>query len=1376
MKHLITKLLLVLAIVLGVSVAQAADFYLVGEANAIGNENVVGFQPPGTKLTTDANGDVYFWATGGFKLSTNNSSSWNDGDASYNKALIKIFKDGKIECSSSDNGNSEAANKYVKLHYNGGDLKTSSSYSVTTQDTPFEEGGGGGDEDLADLYIGGGWNDSWFKPAPIVVENNAYTDFKITATGDFQFRFYTIGTNISGSDKTGWMGASYNNFICTADGSAQYSTVSNTGEVFNVKNGAGVYVVHIVSFDKANKKVTFTINKEEVGTDYKFYFRSNLNDPNWKNDFELTPGEDGTTTFKLSNVAGKSFGIQGAQNNIQKLWYVPADADDRNNIGTAIRSYSLLNVEGQGDITAHFSDNAPAGDYTFVLEWNDEGFPSVLRVNPPLPEGYNQTLYVGIASANRHQIILKSDGTYDEYKFYVNDEDIEGDSEFGFRFYSEPNAGTWMGNDEFGISFGTEKLPFDTECTTKGIKRYFIKESGAYAINVSSYDPVNNKVTFTLKKLEGVDIVRDPLYIGFSSENNLALGNIKDAISSSHGKYNTYTVTVPDKTYFAFFSKQTGGQQMGPVYSNKLHVDGDGTGSMPFTTVGTDRVFTIHVGGTYEINVSDYNDNNNKVAFTVKRVSEPQPYANIPATLNIRCNRDNWTKVIPMNYDAAGKKFTTTFDYPAGEDFKFQLVEKDRDYFSGGIVAWPDAQDTRIWRDLPACVENFQQSGDPNKAWWFRHPDAQKITVIVNFSEGYPTVEFRTDKQKKYYFIGDLNNWFSTEFEGEVNQNNPQMTTDGLPVLKSINEQRFLAERDKWAFEPDPDREGWYIFSKFPNSLLSGHFQIISGTEKTASTDKTGDLSEGNSYWNCDYNEIYSHVVCVDGDAVSEGQNSTYRAFKKNRITRDDILNGKEYRVRRRKTQFQSGGSNLGTQCNAVKEAAIHFYPGSGVEAPRIIIDGFPEDYFIFYNMSNTEEAKTEADKKGSGTETDEYWVRAAINSGKPNTNNYFLAGIKYGNYTLPYIDINGNTGAHMNVGEGIDLAPYNLAEMSEAEIGNLFFHQKELVKCFYTDHKKNKEIRLPNGRLIADENGVKYDKVWIAKVPSGFENPAGTKYNMTFNKAMTEADRNSTRTLTPRHYYFFPQEAGLHVHINTDEITELTNVASVDVAYRLYKTDNSYNTITVFHGSDVEGGRQTKRLNDVGSVIPMTAGSATENLGWYPCTRLSKKFWDNPTVPGYTDDEWFVSWIPDAAAPAADTETTVPSGSRREVAYDDNMAFVQFRMTIHLKQPINAAPGRRNEPISSYTVYVPERVDVANDEYHFSFNNQDLYVRPEAGEGSDGVWTGLREVLDEINGNVDPSSVETVYYNLQGVRVDNPTEGGVYIRVRGDKSDKVLF
>lgn len=945
-----------------------------------------------------------------------------------------------------------------------------------------------------------------------------------------------------------------------------------------------------------------------------------------------------------------------------------------------------------------------------------------------IPSSYNRTLFVGIASANRHQIQYVN-GSYQTYKFYVNKEDMTLDNEFGFRFYSEPNGGVWMGNDTYGQTIQT-----GIKYTTNGNKRYFIKEAGAYAIDVESYDPEENTVVFTLTKLADDAVVRPELYIGGTWSGNEGNDGAKTRIESSKGKYAEYkfTVTSPNSK-FRFFSASNGGTGMGPIYTNNINVDA--TGALAYTTVGNDNAFNIVETGEYVIKVSDYVADNKKVTFTLTKMSEGTP-VDVPSTLYMRNSRDEWKNVQKMTYDSETKTFEVKLNYNADEAFSFHFYENNEsDWSARGKVYRPgdNTDNVSIPSNYLALVGKYDGvSKDPYSAWQYKASNAEEITILVHFNKSVPTVEV-VAARNNYYFIGDLNNWYSNEFDGETG-------TDryGDPIAQGINQRRWNAEKDNWKFEYAGD--GWYMFTRFPNQLFSGHFQIVSGGS-----------------WNGDANEIYSHMVIVDKDEIEGGKvDNTYKAFKQNRITRDDILNGKEYRVRKRtKIGNDYPGSNLHTQCNAVENAELWFYPGNDLEAPRIKLVGTPKDYFIFYNMTEAIEDESPADMKVSlsGETNSEYWVRARINSGKPNTNNYFMAGIKYGGTTLPFYDINGNTGAHMNLGEGIDLAPYDLKNMSEAELNNLFFKNQDIVKSILN------EDRLPNGRDISV-----YDKVWVAKIPSGFENPAGTKYNMTFNKAMTEADRTSTRTLTTRHYYFFPQEEGLHVHINTDEITDLTNVASVDVAYRLYKTDNYYNTITIHHG---EGTRTTEQLHAVGSVLPLTAESASKDKGWNVCEKLSKSNWGDPTVPGYTDDEWYVSWIP--------ATETVPA-HRREVAYDDNSAFVQFRMTIHLKQPINAAPGRRNEPISSYTVYVPERVDVANDEHHFSFNNQDLYVKTRAGEGSDGVWTGLREVLDEINGNVDPSSVETVYYNLQGVRVDNPTEGGVYIRVRGDKSDKVLF
>lgn len=949
---------------------------------------------------------------------------------------------------------------------------------------------------------------------------------------------------------------------------------------------------------------------------------------------------------------------------------------------------------------------------------------------------YNHTLFVGIASSNRHQIQYDEDTkTYSEYKFYVNQEDLDNDGEFGFRFYSEPNGGVWMGNDEFGKVFGTD-FNFDTEITTSGIKRYFLKETGAYAINVKSYDPEKDKVVFTLSKLN-TDVVLPELYIGGTWNNGLVNGPDKAQIPSSKGKYQPLTITVANNCEFRFYSEKNNGAWMGPVYTNGIYVDADGT--LPYTTVGNDKTFKLAEGGTYTIKVSEYLANERKVTFTVTR--EPGSSVTVPQTLNIRTNKNSWGTPIAMTrQDGAGDNdrnictFSAEVDYTANSDFQFHFIEKDKSNWSDkGIICYPNEGELSVSTNTPARISNVETlSDDPYKAWSYVSSEGGKITVMVHFKKnGTATVEVVGKSDKDYYFIGDMNNWFSNEFDGNLGE--PDNNND--KIAQGINAKRWNADKDNWKFEYVGD--GWYRFDSFPGKLLSGHFQIVSGGS-----------------WDYTLNEVYSHVIRVEEILGSDNEESIakklsgYRAFKMNRITRDDIRNGREYRVRKRDSS-QKDGSNLGTQCNAVENAVFWFNPGNSTEAPRIRITGTPKDYFIFYNMENAGEKVLKPDMKISlddETATSEYWVRAAINSGKPNTNNYFLAGIEYGGTTLPFYDINGNTGAHMNVNEGIDLAPYDLKNMSERELNNLFFGNQDIVNSILS------EKMLPNGRSIKD-----YDKVWVAKIPSGFENPAGTKYNMTFNKAMTDADRSATHTLTTRHYYFFPQQNGLHVHVNIDEILAGDKVESAEVAYRLYKTDNQYNTIAVLHGSDVtaEGHRDTKILHNVGSVLPLTEESESNEIGWYECAEHSKTEWEAPST--ITDNNWYVSWI-------GDKET----GARREVAYDDNSAFVQFRLTIKMKE--EQQPASRAAEGQTLTFYLPERVDVANDDNHYWFENSDLYAKLKASDLPDGVLTGISEIVE------DTDNGPAVYYNLQGVRVDNPAAGNIYIKVTRKGSEKILF
>ena len=1254
-----------------------------------------------TQSISENTGDFYFWATGNFKLSQANPAPTDCN--TFNTNDVFQITENTINWDVHDVSNLGTGCKFIHLH-----IGTGGSNYVKVQDEPFEGHEGVWSttpfEEGETIYY---FPNEKFKSSDAIfraVFNDETT--VLCQTDEYDPDYYKFTIPKSGltavkiergkADQNNWWG----NFTAELKSKDKGSNNCITMDPDNDNNWSSA-PSSWTSYEPLTEYPTYA---------YYFCSRSNENEA-WQ--LQTLVPEYGKCSFTRSDLSGKQFAIRMDVNEVQRYWLIPATDIDF----TTTKSYSLTSTAATNSCT--FPSEAPESDYTFVIEFNGKK-PSRLRVNPTAA-AYNQTLFVGIASSNRHQIQY-SNGEYKPYKFYVNEEDLKNDGEFGFRFYSEPNGGVWMGNNEFGKVFGTD-FNFDTEITTSGIKRYFLKETGAYAINVKSYVPETNKVEFSLSKLEDGAIVAPELYIKTGD-------NVRTRIVPSQGKYKPFKIeNVSADTKFCFYSAATDGNRMGPVYTADLNVDTEGT--LPYTTIGADRDFKLAEAGTYIINVSEYLANEGKVTFTVTK--EPGSSVPVPNTLYLRNSKNGDDALITMHrQDGAGDndrntcKFFAEVDYNANEDFAFHFIEKEGTNWSDrGIVCYPGGTgNTSISANTPVKINNVSScDNDPGSAWSYNSTESGKITVMVYFKKnGTATVEVVGNSDKNYYFIGDMNNWFSNEFDGDLGGEDK----NGETIARGINATRWEADKDNWKLEYVGD--GWYRFDSFPGNLLSGHFQIVS-----------------NGSWELkDGNEIYSHVIYINPEDVKANKMSDYRAFKMNRITREDITKGREYRVRKRSADV-SGGSNLGTQCNAVEGAVFWFNPGNDTEAPRIRITGTPKDYFIFYNM---EDAKVNPDMKKSprnGTETIEYWVRAAINSGKPNTNNYFLAGIEYGDYTLPFYDINGNTGAHMNVNEGIDLAPYDLKSMTERELNNLFFSNKDIVNSILN------EGRLPNGRDIKV-----YDKVWIAKVPSGFENPAGTKYNMTFNKAMTDADRKATRTLTTRHYYFFPQQAGLHVHVNIDEITAYKDkVESAEVAYRLYKTDNQYNTIAILHGSDVtaEGHRDTEILHKVGSALPRTKDSeATNKIGWYECKEHSIT-WD---APSDIEGNWRVSWIGD--------ETT---GARREVAYDDNSAFVQFRLTIKMKQPASRAADGEGE---TQVYYLPERVDVANDANHYWFENNDLYVKLKASDLPDGVLTGISEIVD------DTDNGPAVYYNLQGVRVDNPTAGNIYIKVTRKGSEKILF
>ena len=405
-------------------------------------------------------------------------------------------------------------------------------------------------------------------------------------------------------------------------------------------------------------------------------------------------------------------------------------------------------------------------------------------------------------------------------------------------------------------------------------------------------------------------------------------------------------------------------------------------------------------------------------------------------------------------------------------------------------------------------------------------------------------------EHKPYYFVGDMNRWYSKEFEGDESK-------------KGIDPDIFAAEKDKWKFEyvgevAGQPEKGWYKYvfdeKKVGMSTLVGQFQIID----------RGDWNNGA--------EVYSHNPKVTDYNDASG----FARYINNPITSEMIIDGTPLTKDGTPGIVKANGSNFHLDCNGVNHAVIYFLPGDN---PKMIVKGDPTDYFVFYS----------ADGKSGGNNA----VSMQIVNDKPNVNNYYLPGVKnLKNYTKADASAEGS---HMNIAP-VDLTMIDFSaekfEQSDA-FKNVFGASENVGNLTLGDFVKmiKDQKKLPNGISLDGK-----EQVYVIKIPNGFEYAAGTKFAVKFDKAFAASEIGSTSTIVANHLYFFNDK--LHVMLNVDnyEKEAVDENAFVNLYYRVYGYDGAYNTVVV--NSD----GSTTKLYDKGAVIGNTAEAIDEtqkNAGW---------------------------------------------------------------------------------------------------------------------------------------------------------------------------------
>lgn len=689
---------------------------------------------------------------------------------------------------------------------------------------------------------------------------------------------------------------------------------------------------------------------------------------------------------------------------------------------------------------------------------------------------------------------------------------------------------------------------------------------------------------------------------------------------------------------------------------------------------------------------------------------------------------------------------------------------------------------------------------DSHAKGWKINNGNYDITVHFDDPEN-PYFTIATARQP-YYFVGDMNNWFSSEFTTNSDQfkqetNYYTKNDDGsysyTPGTGSWNligrvfdmkddmpswKFRFIGPLDYIAKDANGNVEtgtNWYKFDRFPNGIMNGQFKI----------------NDGAGVWT---DHSWGNAQGVGGG----DNNKDWGDFKKyyyNSFSEKDIKNGTVYGSSMIK---KDGGQNLLMQCGGVANAAVYFTPDDG---GKIIVKGEPINYYIFYGLKHEE---------GMDQKNGEDWIRAQINADKPNVNNYYLPGVWYGDTfnsswgsdskksildpdkayqdgqaaSLPYYDANGNLAEHMNIRDrylsdgtlepgGIDLVKVDLTKTgtdlenelkkvinAEYSTGESVWTGEQIIKGI-VDHKK-----LPDGRDVSE-----YDYIYIQRIPAGFESPAGKSYTMMFNKKNNHY-AGGTYIVRPEHKYFFNGEP-VHVHVDFSDVTKKFDVK---VSYRIFAYDAQNKTIVV--NADESGSENHTVIYNQNQTPKATAdeNGPAKDFGWVALEHKGEcTAWHGNAHNDHEASNDGYKWnYCDVTADKSGSQMRAEAADSRFAVNDKyGKGFVQLKVEYTKKPGVDYTGTDWDGDVQQAVFYTPSALNPEIADTRLQLDLKDKFIVMKA---NDPIMTGIEGItIEDVDMDGEAADVEPVYYNLQGVRVAKPTKG-IFIEVRGSESKKVLF
>lgn len=302
--------------------------------------------------------------------------------------------------------------------------------------------------------------------------------------------------------------------------------------------------------------------------------------------------------------------------------------------------------------------------------------------------------------------------------------------------------------------------------------------------------------------------------------------------------------------------------------------------------------------------------------------------------------------------------------------------------------------------------------------------------------------------------------------------------------------------------------------------------------------------------------------------------------------------------------------------------------------------------------------------------------------------------------------------------------------------------------------HNLHIPLTLVNEPRIDPESGIYYDNYWTCKIPNGLELPAGQLFTISVENANGVAST----------YWATIQGKNVKILDSVKVFVEIPSNNKSDIksiSYRVYGYAKDGASVKVLDG-DTE-----------------TAATAQDETGWIT---LEKGSCESAPEFGSLKHTWVsdtpkASNAPRKATTQSDRKIVAYAHPEKEVHSANAFKFVQFKIEYHNYVVPDPEQGE-NENYGAVTHYVPETFVTERperDAYMQANQNEEpswvLYGNHKVYRGA-GVTTAVKNIEAE---DAESLNAPEEYFNLQGIRVAEPTHG-IFIKRQGKKVTKVIL